>query len=374
MLNLFARLQPDAGCHPQFLTLRDSALYEPARMQLNEICRRFTDPDGNFVQQFQTHGFDARTFEIFLFAMLEEQGHAIDRSHDRPDFIIERDGTRVAVEAVTANPSPTPEIQPYDAIPPEMSQEELHNYRRHELAIRLGSPLYTKLKKRYWELPHASGLPLVLAIQDFHRPGSLMMSSTSLGNYLYGSTQRWYHDDDGELVISEVPLESHKAKKEIPSGFFRQPEAHNISAVLFSNSGTITKFNRMGHEGAFSSRNVRMLRHGTCYRPDPNAVLPEPFLYEVGDPEEGRETWREGTMLIRNPWADRPLPEEWFGAGAEEDLVDGRVVTTFRESFLPYWSITIPFPSETHASIIQEHADSIAAALSAQFPPTVRTR
>lgn len=34
--------------------------------------------------------------------------------------------------------------------------------------------------------------------------------------------------------------------KEIPAGFFRLPGAENISAVIFNNSATISKFNRMG--------------------------------------------------------------------------------------------------------------------------------
>lgn len=372
MLNLFEKVQGDDFCHPQYLTLRDSPLYEPARGQLGEICKRFSDPDGNFVQQFQTHGFDARTFELFLFALLEEQGHAIDRTHDRPDFMIERAGVSAAVEAVTANPPPKGEFQPYDAMPEEMTKEELERYRRHDLAVRLGSPLFSKLQRRYWNLPHVQGRPFLLAIQDFHRAGSLMMSSTTLTNYLFGFTQHWYRSPEGELVISEVPLESHKAGKEIPSGFFRQPEAENISAVLFCNGGTIPKFNRMGQEGDFTSGNVRMLRYGACYKFDKSATMPEPFLYEVGDPGEGRETWREGTVLIKNPGAKAPLPDEWFGAGAEEDLVNGKSVTTFREPFLPYWSITEKFPGRVPTSVLQARADELYTLLTAMLPATAR--
>lgn len=74
------------------------------------------DPDGNLVEQFQTRGFDARTFEIYLHALFTEAGHVIDRSHDRPDFMITRDGLTVAVEAVTANPQPSKAYQPYEPV------------------------------------------------------------------------------------------------------------------------------------------------------------------------------------------------------------------------------------------------------------------
>jgi hypothetical protein len=340
---------------------------------LRSIQARFDDPDGNFVEQFQTSGFDSRTFELFLFAMLEDNGHSIDRSNDRPDFLITKEGLSVAIEAVTANPKPTKDHQPYFALPASRSEDELANYLRNDLAIRMGSPLFTKLKKKYWELPHVAGKPLVLAIQCFHEQGALTFSSTTLTHLLFGYRQSWYHDADGNLVISEVPIDEHRSSvKHIPSGFFAQPDAKNISAVLFANSGTIPKFARMGLESGGRSDAVRMLRYGTCYRHDPNAALPEPFLYEVGDPEEGRETWREGTVLIHNPNALHPLPAEWLGAGAEENMENGKTVTTFSESFLPYWSMTAMFHGRAPSWLIQRKANSISKELMKQFPATPR--
>jgi len=80
-----------------------------------------------------------------------------------------------------------------------------------------------------------------------------------------------------------------------------------VSAVLYCNSGTIPKFNRMGHQGAYSNNKVRMIRWGTSYRYDPNSTSPKMFLYEVGDPSQGLESWREGTVLIHNPRARHPV-------------------------------------------------------------------
>jgi len=369
MIDLFAKIRPDSELHPQFLTLRDSKLHAPARGQLRDLTSRFDEPDGNFVEQFQTTGFDSRTFEIFLFAMFEESGHAINRNHSRPDFLLERDGISACVEAVAANPAAIG-IQPYAPFSELESQTDLESYRRHVLAIRLGSPLYSKLKKEYWKLPHVEGKPIVIAIQDFHAPGSLMMSSSVIGQYLFGQTQHWYHDERGALVISHETIDVHRSGlKEIPSGYFSQPHAENISAVLFSNGGTIPKFNRMGLQGAFWSQDVRMLRSGTCYRHDPNATMPMPFVYEVGNPEESQETWREGTILFRNPTALHPLPSEWLGAAAEEDLIGGQSIATFAEPFLPYWSLTTLFEGNTPQALMQMECDRLVAALSENFPP-----
>ena len=342
-LDLFADLgKPKNALHPQFVTLRDALRYAPARRQLEELQEIFDDPDGNFVEQFQTTGFDARTLELFLFAMFRESGHVVDRSHARPDFLITRDGCTAAVEAVTASAPSNNGIQPYSPIPAQQTPQQRAEYLRHNLPIRLGSPLFSKLKARYWLEPHVQGRPLIIAIEDFHTSGSLATSSTSLSNYLFGVKQDWYHDADGQLIIAEQELTHHQVNaKKIPSGFFNQPDAENISAVLFCNSGTAPKFARMGQEGKHRSGVVRILRYGTCYQHDPNAALPNGFVYEVGDRSNGNETWREGTTLIRNPNALRPLPSEWLGAAVEEDLENGKVISTFRESFVPYWSQTL---------------------------------
>jgi len=101
--DVLTAVHPEEALHPQFKILRDSNHYAPARAMLRKICGEFDDPDGNFIEQFQTTGFDSRTFEAFLFAMFQESGHSIDRSHKFPDFLLDRDGVQVAVEAVTAN-------------------------------------------------------------------------------------------------------------------------------------------------------------------------------------------------------------------------------------------------------------------------------
>jgi hypothetical protein len=345
-IDLFHSQRPDIELHPHFLMTRDDPELAPARAMLCEVAATMDDPDGNFAEQFQTHGFDARTFEIYLQAMFTEAGHAIDRSYDRPDFLITRDGLTVAVEAVTANPPPKKDYQPYE---PEMrepprSREEAMRYLKHEVAIKFGSPLYSKLQKEYWNLPHVAGLPFILAIETFHGPGSLLMSSTSLSQYLFGVDHSFRFDANGRLVVEGTPVEEHSGSKVIPSAFFRQPGAENISAVLFSNAGTIPKFGRIGQQGRYRSSAVRMVRYGNCLDHDPNATRPEPFAFEIGDPEVPPEPWREGSVLIHNPWALRPVPPEWLGAGAEENLGSrGTVELTWRDPFQPFASLTAMF-------------------------------
>lgn len=246
---------------------------------MRKIGEDFQDPDGNFVEQFQSSGFDSRTFELFLFAMFKELGHDVDRTHERPDFGLRKDGIEAWVEAVAASPTPSPVITPYRTAPKSRSETELEHYHAHELPIRLGSPLFSKLTKEYWKMPHVVGKPLIFAIQDFHEEGSLMNTSSSLVRYLFGIEEKWHHDEAGRLIIDNEPMLEHRTgRKMIPSGFFTQPNAENVSAVLFCNTGTVSKFNRMGHQGSYHDPALRMVRWGSCFRHDPNSTLPEGIL------------------------------------------------------------------------------------------------
>jgi hypothetical protein len=336
---------------------------------IDELTADMPDTDGNFVEQFQSTGFDARTFELFLHTMFVEQGHEVLRTFDRPDFQLRKGGIEVFVEAVTANPPGQASGQPYGAFPEAMSPEEARRYHDHEAAIRLGSPLYSKLNKRYWKLPHVQGKPLILAIEDFHRQGALTQGSSVLTTYLFGAAPTWSKDEAGTLTVGTDPVERHLGSKDIPSGYFSLAGAEHISAVLFVNRGTIATFNRMGQLRAHGSDAVRQFRYGTSYDWDPNSTTPFPFLYEVGDPEAPRETWRQGTELIINPRALHPLPDEWFGAAAETKLTEGRVIPLFAvgERFFPYMSFTTLFGPDTPERFIERTLESQFGPLLAIF-------
>jgi hypothetical protein len=326
---------------------------------MNELAEPLPDSDGNFVEQFQSTGFDARTFELFLQAMFIEQSHEVLRTYDRPDFQLRKDGVEVFVEAVTANPSGGVSGRPYGAFPEPKTPAEAAHYLANEVAIRLGSPLYSKLNKKYWELPHVKDRPLVLAIEDFHAQGALTHGSSALSTYLFAAAPTWSKDEAGILTVGSEAVERHRGSKDIPSGFFSLPGAENISAVLFTNNGTVAKFNRMGQLRGYGVDAVRQFRLGTCYDWNPNATRPFPFVYEVGDPEAPPETWRQGTELIINPNALHPLPDQWLGAAAETRFSDGRIIPTAArgEDFLPFMSFTLLFAKGTPEALVNQEVE-----------------
>lgn len=339
-LDLFAPVVSVESMHPSFAKLRESEAFVPARRQIAEIMPHFVDVDGNFVEQFQTSGFDARLWELYLYSYLVEEQLFLNREHDRPDYLVTKYGKSVAIEATIVgrrSDRPVTYFRTTSALPEDGM--EVKRRHEHEIPIRFGSPLFTKLQKRYWELDHAKGLPLVFAIADFHDDQSMLWTSTALTNYLYGVRHDFSFDPDGKLIITPLKIEAHKVGgKKIPSGFFFQPDAEHVSAVLFSASGTISKFNRMGRQAGFKAPNVVMMRVGTCHDHDPNAHLPKAFKYIVD--ETSGETWAEGLSMFHNPNAVHPVPRELFPSIAHHRFADGQIHSVLPE-FHPYASVTL---------------------------------
>lgn len=329
-----------------FLALAELEGYSPARGIITPMMRWYEDADGNFVEQFQTTGFDARIWELYLFAAFIEMGYVLDRSHATPDFVCAGLRGAFSVEAVTVNPSrdkfgnivPSPKFE---------TDEEKKIFLREYMPIKYASSLVSKLRKRYWEQPHVSGKPFIFAVQDFHAPMSLLHSRSALPIYLYGYDIDWHHDADGRLQVEPRKVECHQWNgKRVESGFFNLPGAENISAVLFSNSGTIAKFNRMGALAKFGSPRVKLFRSGVAVNHDPDAAEPITFRHAVNSPEYS-ETWCEGLDVYHNPRALVRL-QPWMlpGAAHHRLLSDGQT-----EDLTPDWH---PLASVT--SILVEDA------------------
>ena len=326
--------------------------HSPARGMIREVYESYPEMDGNFIEQFQTTGFDSRIWELYLHAYLVEAGFSFLPSA-RPDVVVSKAGITLAIEAVTSNPTqilrpggranghPSVIIHtpPFDSWLP-LLDAGFADKQENLVPIKLGSALYSKLQKRYWELENVKERPLVLAIETFHDRQSLHYSSAGLGTYLYGYRHDYLWDVNGRLMIVPRKTQSHSyAGKTVPSGFFLLPEAQHVSAVLFSNSGTVSKFNRMGQIGRHRNPRVRLIRLGTCYNPDPNATTPSAFRYEVGD-SRFPEWWGQGLEMFHNPSALHPVDRWLFPEIAHHRFEDGMIYTEAPD-FQPMASITV---------------------------------
>lgn len=337
--NLFEPIVAANRLHPSFKKVSTFPGNEPAREMANEIFQDYEDNDGSFLEQFQTAGFDSRVFELYLYAYFSRSGYELSKKYSRPDFIVNKNNLSVAIEATTVNPTQG-KLQDKDKetfhIP---SFEEIQKKHLDELPIKFGSPLFSKLRKKYWELDHCKGLPIVLAIEAFHEKGSLVYSASSLSQYLYGLRSFPTWTENGEMIIESKKIDSHQnGEKVIPSNFFAQPDAEYISAILFSNSGTIPKFGRMGYQAGYHRGNIEMIRTGFCFNPDPNSAEPINFTYELDTPPVD-EKWGQGLVVIHNPNALHPIPLDYFFDAAQNYLKNGAIAADV-PPFHPFQSIT----------------------------------
>jgi hypothetical protein len=297
--------------------LVDSELFSPAREIIQEIAYSFEDPDGNYIEQFQSTGFNARLWELYLYALFHELDFNINRKFNAPDYVIEKSNVRVCIEAVTVNASQNG----FDETEPK-TDEEMHDLLSDYIPIKYGSPLFSKLKKKYWEKEHVADHPLVLAIHDFHQKDSMMWSRQGLETYLYGSERKFDLDKNGGIEEKVKDYKTHTWKgKVIPSGFFSQPDSENISAVIHSHQATVGKFLRMGYLAEFGRRDLDIMLAGQAYCNN----IPIPTNYTIDITAQGyEEFWHDSITIYHNPNARKPLDFRLFEGIAQVIFKDGK--------------------------------------------------
>ncbi|AXW62551.1 hypothetical protein CJO94_12125 [Ralstonia solanacearum] len=342
-IDFFTPVVPTEKLNRDFAAITAFEGYSPAVELMKPMMRWYEDADGNFVEQFQTTGFDTRLWELYIFAMLVEAGYVIDRSAAIPDFQARSAFGEICIEATTVNPSRDAKGQLIPT-PPLDTEEQITHFRQEYMPIRFAGPLTTKLAKKYWDRPNVRGRPLLFAIQDFHAPMSMLLSRSSLPIYLYGMRWDWHHDANGKLIIIPSRVDFHCwGKKNVQSGFFNLPGAENVSAVIANPSATISKFNRMGVVAHFGSKRVRLVREGTAVNLDPNSAEPLHFVHYVN--ESGySETWMEGADVFHNPRAKYPLDPGMLPGAAHHRLLESGQM----DSRVPPWQ---PFVSTTQIFI-----------------------
>jgi hypothetical protein len=314
-VDFFAPLAAEHRLHPNFKRVRDERGQSSARQLINVMMRWYEDRDGNFIEQFQTAGFDARAWELYLWATLVSLGYEVAQPDPSPDFVARGLEGRFAIEATTVNPSFD---RAGNAVPPYKpdSEADLAAYADHYLPIRFAGPLTNKLAKRYWEKPGIGDIPLAFAIQDFHADFSMMHSMGGLMAFLYGVS---VHD-----VVAEngrtSRLSTHTwGNKTVPSRFFELPESENVSAVLFNSQGTLSKFSRMGVKAGFAREDVKILHGGKLLVASDAGIERTTFSGEVD--ADYWEEWVSGMEVFHNPSALRPLDPRWL-PGAVHHILD----------------------------------------------------
>jgi hypothetical protein len=306
-IDLFEPVVSPGKWHPQFAELLGSSLHSSARALMNELNARMGHPNGHFERDFQTHGFHAGVFELACFGYLEEAGFTVDRSCERPDFIISAGGLRAAIEAVTLNPQDgtTPDVSLRRL--EQLSDAEIFAKTNVEFPSRIIRSLKKKLRQGYQNLPHCRDIPLVLMIAPYFEAGSGFFTDDALVHPLFG----------GPIGIRNV----------VPP-FFQQVAARPVSAVVYCNQFTVSRFLRLSVD--FGARETpTAFRRGFCCWPigDENHAL-GPFEHKLGSPNLPKESWAEGVTVFENPLAAVPLQFGFFPGTSRVFVEDGHVCRT----------------------------------------------
>lgn len=309
--DIFRGIVPCEKMHESFRAIKSLPTHSGARKLINEIYNKLPNPGKNFVDQFQTQGFEARSFEIGLYAFLDECALDITQDHSRPDFIVSNGNTEVCIEAVTSNPADHLKLINIIKNYKELNQYEIEEKIRNELPRKFGGPLYDKMKKKYWELSQCKDKPLLFAIQMAHEPMSALYTATSIVNYCYGIESYFDYSKDGVIIekVRQIDVHIHEDKT-IPSNFFSQQNTENVSGILFSNQLTMSKFIRMAYQKGYGPDDLEFVREG--FHINQTTGYLEPYSYESESENVIEETWTQGLTLILNPNAKNQIPQSYF--------------------------------------------------------------
>ena len=298
---------------------------------MNALYLRMTDPNGNFLGDFQTNGFHRRLFELACFAYLESAGFDLDRSREAPDFLVSRDGISLAVEATTANPPTGRDIDISAFRMEKLTAEELFAKVNEEFPRRMASILRKKVKHRYHELPQCSGKPLILMVAPFFEAGSVFYTDDALVDCLYG-------------------LEQVSRNSRATTPFFLMPEARAVSAVLYCNAFTVPRFFRLATP-MNNTEEMIAIRRGFCYIE--HEILPREFEYQVGSPTSPKENWSEGVTMFLNPNALVPILPRLLPSTSTFSVRDGNPVRDV-QGFHPVVSFMTVHVSNTEVTELTE--------------------
>ena len=336
--NLFEAVVDEERQHPSFREIAVGVAHVGARALMQRTFEQWDSPDHQFVRDFQTEGFDARVFELYLAATLDSLGWTVGAESGRPDFHCRGSGLEFYIEAGTAHSSGNPG-------PPTSTDEYLEELRsstdnRDEVAVRFGSVLRSKAKMAYQDLPHVAGKPIVIAVQGFFGAGALFHNELPLVRYLYDLALTEI-DRSGTISLTDASLGVHIGdSKTIKSGWFGHADAAHISAVMWSNSGTVAKFNRMAAGLGLGAPGWEIHRFGTELDPRPGVTKPALFVERV---EPCGEPWEEGLVVMHNPRAKVPLPLSAFEGVTQIQHVGNRLSTDLRGRKI-YNQRSIPHP------------------------------
>ncbi len=328
-MNLFDIIVDEKELHPNFVNVKRDPYKVEVLEEWGKSDLLLHDGNGKFIKEFQTT-FNSAFWELYCYKVFEIMGAKFNFEHEHPDFLIELNGEKLAVECTIANNAKDapPESDFKEHMKYEVNLEEIV----YKQTLRLSNAFCGKVKKykeKYCKKGWVKDIPFVIALEPFDQANFMFTGTESIRTLLYGwKIERETHD--------EYSVESIEKSKEsnIKMGLFLEPEYSDISGVLFSNTATIGKVDAIGNnpdltfgqirynvnydrpQASFDSRLKQTKTDLRCQAIKKATELPQNAYkkYTIRRPyliweQKYTEDITDGLILFINPYSNKPISE-----------------------------------------------------------------
>lgn len=339
-MSLFTVIQTKTPLCDEFKSILEDPYYKPVHKVLQSWGEGLLGRAGEqrkFVVEFQTT-FNSSFWELYLNKAFMELGYSVDYTKDRPDFCITTsEGYQFNVEAVISDRG--------KALTKEEEDMDERAYAQHSTIKLIGKlkdkkDIFTGSKERqnsYSSLEHVKDKPFVIAIAPFDSKMSLSQNNTMINRVLFGIEV----PDVDDFSLGKQKTVSSISKlngAQIDVGIFTNDSYKEISAVIFSTTGTLgkaiiesgaarlvraTRFKTM-EENEFKSKEGMMTEGKRVRRLNRyNYLITNRFFHgeqvfgsdiQVCHSSEWTETHLDGLHIYYNPFATIPLDPSIFRA------------------------------------------------------------
>ena len=250
-MDLFTPRFNDERLHPYFKSLITNEEFKPVQETLTMWSTGLLDrkkESSKFINEFQL-SFNSSFWELYLNKAFLDMGFNIDYSKESPDFNLTHSSGRIVnVEAVSSNNKLNENKEYYTkSAYKEIDSKSNENFDFATLKL-LGKlkdkkDLFIGINNKkypYSKLEHVDGNPFVVAIAPFDSHHAFTQNNTLINRVLFGIEPPTI-DENGQPVFKEISHIAGKDGKNIELGIFTNDSYKEISAVIFSTTGTFGK-------------------------------------------------------------------------------------------------------------------------------------
>lgn len=250
-MDLFTPRFNDERLHPYFKSLITNEEFKPVQETLTMWSTGLLDrkkESNKFINEFQL-SFNSSFWELYLNKAFLDMGFNIDYSKESPDFNLTHNSGRIInVEAVSSNNKLNEKKEYYS----KSAYKESIDSKKENLDFAT-LKLLGKLKDKkdlfigindkkfpYSKLEHVDGNPFVVAIAPFDSHYAYTQNNTLINRVLFG-IEPPIIDENGQPIFKEISHITGKDGENIELGIFTNDSYKEISAVIFSTTGTFGK-------------------------------------------------------------------------------------------------------------------------------------